>query len=191
MRRSGASFGSHTSPFLLPSTLNPTSFTCTFNSSRALSLNKGSVSSPAPFISWQSLCALSNRGTASHLVPHAVFTMYVDRLARHLPDGRAVMSPSFYPDPGPPGWYPELQQPRRARLEVRPAIRSDHQVYVQPNALLLSSIPALHTEAHIQDLLKPLDHKVNRVVYSRLVRVFAHTVSGATDPGSAASAQTK
>ncbi|RSH83932.1 hypothetical protein EHS25_005176 [Saitozyma podzolica] len=107
--------------------------------------------------------------------------MYVDRLppprprpalslqsvhstTRHLPDGRAVISPSFYPDPGPPRWYPELQRPRRTRLEVLPAIRSDHQVYVQPNALLLSNIPALHTEARIQDLLKPLDLEVSQTV---------------------------
>ncbi|KAK8844747.1 hypothetical protein IAR55_006597 [Kwoniella newhampshirensis] len=61
------------------------------------------------------------------------------RVKRYV-DQIVVRHPSFYPDHGGPGWYPELQYPTQTRLAVRYNPLLEREVYVQLNAVFLSGL---------------------------------------------------
>nr|XP_018266173.1 uncharacterized protein I303_00142 [Kwoniella dejecticola CBS 10117]OBR88331.1 hypothetical protein I303_00142 [Kwoniella dejecticola CBS 10117] len=79
--------------------------------------------------------------------------IYPPRVRRTV-DNVLVLHPGYYPDPGPEGFYPELQYPVQTRLGVRFNPRVNKNVYTQLNAVFMFGLSWDMTEQKIADLLK-------------------------------------
>ncbi|WVQ64325.1 uncharacterized protein L199_002487 [Kwoniella botswanensis] len=65
--------------------------------------------------------------------------IYPPRARRYI-DNQLVLPPRFYPDPGPEGFYPELQYPVQIRLGIRFNPLLQKQVYFQMNAVYIAGM---------------------------------------------------
>ncbi|WWC97546.1 hypothetical protein V866_004430 [Kwoniella sp. B9012] len=65
--------------------------------------------------------------------------IYPPRARRYI-DNQLVLPPRFYPDPGPEGFYPELQHPVQIRLGIRFNPLLQKQVYFQMNAVYIAGM---------------------------------------------------
>ncbi|WVQ94177.1 hypothetical protein IAU59_001255 [Kwoniella sp. CBS 9459] len=61
------------------------------------------------------------------------------RVKRYV-DNVAVLRPRYYPDPGPEGFYPELQYPTQTRLAVKWNEYLGRETYIQLNAVFMTGI---------------------------------------------------
>ncbi|WWD22700.1 hypothetical protein CI109_107193 [Kwoniella shandongensis] len=77
------------------------------------------------------------------------------RVRRYV-DNIAVRYPSFYPDNGGPGWYPELQYPTQTRLDVRYNNVLGREVYIQLNAVFFTGLRKDMNEGDVLDVLATL-----------------------------------
>ncbi|WWD06316.1 hypothetical protein V865_004406 [Kwoniella europaea PYCC6329] len=78
--------------------------------------------------------------------------IYPPRARRYI-DNQLVLPPRFYPDPGPEGFYPELQYPVQIRLGIRFNPLVQKQVYFQMNAVYIAGISLDMTKDRIKSHL--------------------------------------
>ncbi|WWC67285.1 uncharacterized protein I206_101193 [Kwoniella pini CBS 10737] len=80
--------------------------------------------------------------------------------ARRTVDNILVLTPRYYPDPGPDGFYPELQRPVQTRLGVRFNDRLNKDVYFQLNAVFMTGLRLDFTQQDLKNLFKHITSEV-------------------------------
>jgi hypothetical protein len=56
-------------------------------------------------------------------------------------DQKTVRGPEYYGDTGGPGWFAELQHPRRARLALGYDARYGNNAWIDPLTIIISGLP--------------------------------------------------
>ncbi|WRT63229.1 uncharacterized protein IL334_000132 [Kwoniella shivajii] len=80
--------------------------------------------------------------------------------ARRFVDGTLVIRPRYYADPGPEGYYPELQYPIQTRLGIRYSSFLQKQVYIQLNAVFMSGLRPTYTEKDLRNILNDISTNI-------------------------------
>ncbi|WVW81291.1 hypothetical protein I302_103282 [Kwoniella bestiolae CBS 10118] len=74
--------------------------------------------------------------------------------ARRYVDNQLVLAPRYYPEPGPEGFYPELQHPVQTRLGIRLNTVLNKEVYTQLNAVFIAGMRMGITQNEIREYFR-------------------------------------
>ncbi|WWC90180.1 uncharacterized protein L201_005113 [Kwoniella dendrophila CBS 6074] len=80
--------------------------------------------------------------------------------AKRTVDNVLVLYPRYYSDPGPEGFYPELQYPVQTRLGIRFHTLHNKNVYIQLNCVFMSGLKMNMTEKDVRDILKGITNEI-------------------------------
>ncbi|OCF38613.1 hypothetical protein I317_07603 [Kwoniella heveanensis CBS 569] len=76
-------------------------------------------------------------------------------------DGVAVLHPRYYADPGPEGFYPELQYPTQTRLGVMWNQHLGKETYIQLNAVFMTGIERKYDREHVRGAFEIISSNVH------------------------------